>query len=97
MQASVTPYVDANAPPMLLIYADGDDDWRRAQNERLVAALRAAGHEAVRAEQVPNRDHVRLMTQLNSADDEIGGLMARFAQPFGERADYPEPAPVRIP
>ena len=97
LQASVTPYVDANAPPMLLIYADGDDDWRRAQNERLVAALRAAGHEAVRAEQVPNRDHVRLMTQLNSADDEIGGLMARFAQPFGERADYPEPAPVRIP
>lgn len=46
LKASVTPYVGSSKPPMLFIYADGDDDWRREQNQRLVAQLVAKGNEA---------------------------------------------------
>ncbi|MCZ6711251.1 MAG: alpha/beta hydrolase [Gammaproteobacteria bacterium] len=77
-QASVTPYVNASAPPMLLIYADGDDAWRREQIERFAAEMQAAGHRSVAAVEVPNRDHIRLMTELNDDDDEIGALVAQF-------------------
>ena len=31
---------------MLFIYADGDDAWRREQNQRLAAQLNDAGSEA---------------------------------------------------
>ncbi len=46
LDASVTPYIGANKPPMLFIYADGDDAWRREQNQRLAAQLNDAGSEA---------------------------------------------------
>lgn len=46
LKASVTPYIGSSKPPMLFIYADGDDDWRREQNQRLAAQLVAKGNEA---------------------------------------------------
>jgi len=46
LRASVTPYIGSSKPPMLFVYADGDDDWRREQNQRLVAQLVAKGNEA---------------------------------------------------
>ncbi|MFP6835065.1 MAG: alpha/beta hydrolase [Pseudomonadales bacterium] len=86
-QASVTPYVDASAPPMLLIYADGDDAWRREQIERFAAEMQAAGYSAVAAVQVPDRDHIRLMTELNDDDDEIGALVAHFTRQHASPSD----------
>ena len=86
-QASVTPYVDASAPPILLIYADGDDAWRREQIERFAAEMQSAGHSAVAAVQVSNRDHIRLMTELNNQDDEIGALVAHFTRQHASRSD----------
>ena len=38
---------------MLLIYADGDDDWRRRQNETFGEAMAAAGNETVPASDGP--------------------------------------------
>ena len=55
-EASVTPYIGSNKPPMLFIYADGDDDWRREQNQRLAAQLVANGNEAGVIE-IENRTH----------------------------------------
>ena len=65
---------------MLLIYADGDDEWRREQNERFGEAMRSAGNHGVRVVEVPNRNHMSLMTDLNASDDHIGDLMLRFIQ-----------------
>jgi len=77
LQASVTPYITAGKGPMLLIYADGDDEWRRDQNDRFGEAMRAAGNR-VRVVEVPNRTHTSIMSAMNADDDQIGGLLRRF-------------------
>jgi len=63
---------------MLLIYADGDAEWRRRQNDTFGEAMRSAGNHAVQVIEVPNRNHVSLMTELNASDDRIGDLIRRF-------------------
>ena len=40
--------------------------------------MRAVGNSDIRVKEVPNRDHLTLMTQMNAADDQIGGLVLRF-------------------
>lgn len=76
--ASVTPHISGADVRMLLIYADGDDEWRRQQNDRFGAAMRAAGNHGVRVVEVPNRDHSSLLTGLNAEDDRIGDLIRKF-------------------
>jgi acetyl esterase/lipase len=78
MNASVTPHIEPGKGPMLLIYADGDAEWRKGQNDTFGEAMRAAGNSGIRVVEVPNRDHVTLLTQMNTADDQIGGLVLRF-------------------
>ena len=63
---------------MLLIYADGDAEWRRRQNDAFGEAMLAAGNDSVQVIEVPNRDHTSLMTRLNAKDDQIGNLIRRF-------------------
>ncbi|MCR9258870.1 MAG: alpha/beta hydrolase fold domain-containing protein [Pseudomonadaceae bacterium] len=78
LAASVTPHIAAGKPPMLLIYADGDDSWRRAQNEQLAKELTMIGNEAVRAVKVPDRDHTSLISEIDATDDQVGELLATF-------------------
>ena len=40
----------------------------------------SAGSHGVRVVEVPNRNHMSLMTDLNASDDHIGDLMLRFIQ-----------------
>ena len=63
---------------MLLIYADGDDEWRRGQNERFGEAMHAAGNHDTRIVQVPDRNHTSLMSRMNASDDQIRDLVLRF-------------------
>lgn len=78
LKASVTPHIAAGKVPMLLIYADGDDPWRRAQNERFGNAMRAAGNHDVQVVQVPDRDHASLVAEITADDDAIGDLVVAF-------------------
>ena len=78
--ASVTPHISAAKGRMLLIYADGDDEWRRRQNETFGEAMNAAGNHSVQVVEVPNRNHGSLMTEMNASDDQIGNLMLKFIQ-----------------
>jgi hypothetical protein len=59
-------------------YADGDDDWRRRQNDTFGAAMSAAGGAEFRVVEVPGRNHMSLMTEMNAADDRIGRLVMGF-------------------
>lgn len=81
--ASVTPHITTAKGRMLLIYADGDDEWRRRQNETFGEATGAAGNHAVQVVEVPNRNHGSLMTEMNAPDDQIGDLMLRFIRGHG--------------
>ena len=72
LAASVTPHIGPNKAPMLLIVADGDDPWRKDQNERLAQAMRQAGSPSTSALQLPDRDHGSLITRINEPSDQIG-------------------------
>lgn len=78
LKASVTPHIGSGKGRMLLIYADGDDDWRKRQNETFTKSMRAAGNSDIRAVEVPKRNHGSLMTKINEADDQIAGLALKF-------------------
>jgi hypothetical protein len=88
MNASVTPHIEPGKGPMLLIYADGDAEWRRGQNVTFGKAMRAVGNSDIRVKEVPNRDHVTIMTQMNAVDDQIGGLVLRFISGGGSNAPH---------
>ncbi|MUP44700.1 alpha/beta hydrolase [Gramella sp. BOM4] len=78
IQASVTPHILPNRDNILLIYADGDDDWRKEQNERFATAMRAAGNVNVFTKEVPNRNHMTLLSAVLDNDDMIVNLIGDF-------------------
>ncbi len=69
LQASVKPYIGSGKPPMLMIYADGDDDWRKQGIEQLKTELHAAGTRKVETLQVADRDHGSVLTKMSDAAD----------------------------
>lgn len=74
LEASVTPRLAGAKPPTLLLYADGDEAWRKSQIRRYVAALAAAGNAATAVE-LPRRDHRSLISDIGAPDDRIGDLV----------------------
>ena len=77
-EASVKPYIDSGRPPMLLIYADGDDDWRREQNERLKMELKGAGNSDVDAVEIADRTHGSILSKMAEAGDPGMSRIAAF-------------------
>jgi len=69
-EASPAKYVSAEAPPTLFLYADGDDPWRRQQNEELAKAMKA---EEV---QVADRDHMGIFMRLAPGDPAFDRMLA---------------------
>ncbi|WP_296705628.1 alpha/beta hydrolase [Algoriphagus sp.] len=78
LKASVTPHILPNRDNILLIYADGDDAWRKEQNERFASAMRAAGNLNVSTEEVPNRTHGTILTSILATDDKVVSLISDF-------------------
>lgn len=79
-EASVTPRLRPGPPaarPMLLIYASGDEQWRKAQINRFAPHMVAVGNGNMSVVQVPNRDHGSLMTDMDEPDDQIAELIFR--------------------
>lgn len=72
LRASVTPYIGSGKPPMLFIYADGDDLWRREQNDRLKAELMGHGNK-VSLEQIADRTHGSVNSKMG--EDHDAGMM----------------------
>jgi len=78
--ASPHTYLEGASVPMLLIYADGDDEWRRAQNDEFTDALRAAGLAHVRREEVADRTHGTLVSRLADEQDSARTLVIQFVK-----------------
>jgi acetyl esterase/lipase len=97
LEASVSPYVRPGIGPMLLVVGDGDDGWRKEQNERFARALRAQGHRQVRITEVPNRRHTQLMPMVGRDDDRIADLVTGFVKARVAPAEVTGPIPVRGP
>jgi acetyl esterase/lipase len=80
LAASVSPHIRSGRGGFVLIYADGDADWRKAQNEQFASAMLAAGSRDISVVEVPNRTHLSLVTSMNDADDQIGELVLSFVR-----------------
>ncbi len=77
-RASVKPHILPNRDNILLIYADGDDAWRKEQNERFASAMLAAGNDRIFTEEVPNRTHSTLLSAILESYDKIVDLLHDF-------------------
>lgn len=75
-EASPAKFVGANVPPMLFLYADGDEPWRRQQNEEMAAALKGKGHEKVETSEIADRDHLGIFQKLAPGDPAFERLVA---------------------
>jgi acetyl esterase/lipase len=69
-EASPAKYVSTEAPPTLFLYADGDDPWRREQNQEMAKAMKA---EAV---QIAGRDHMGIFAKLGPGDPAFDRMVA---------------------
>jgi acetyl esterase/lipase len=77
LEASPARYLNKDAPPTLLIYADGDDEWRRQQNEEVAQALRKTGHKDVAVHQIAGRNHTTIWSKIGEGE-EVSGLIIEF-------------------
>jgi acetyl esterase/lipase len=77
--ASPGVYVAAGAPPMLLLYADGDDGWRRNQQHEFLTALGAKGNRDVEIRMIAGRTHSSIWSQMmDSATDDTTRAIVEF-------------------
>jgi len=75
--ASPVHFARADAPPALILYAEGEPPSFRRQAEVLDTALRGAGATS-RVEQVPGENHYRMVPTLSRADKLPAPAIERF-------------------
>jgi len=79
VDASPAHHLQAGAPPpMLILYADRDEDWRREQNVEFAAAMKAAGHKGTEIAMIANRNHSTIWTRVGEEGDEAAERIIRF-------------------
>lgn len=83
LRASVTPQIAKDKAPILLIYADGDADWRKEQNDRFAKNMKGNGN-VVQVFEQSNRKHLTIITDMNKPDDEIGEKVAEFVMKISD-------------
>ena len=80
VDASPAHHLRGNTPPpMLILYADQDEDWRRQQNVEAAAAMKAAGHARVEIAMIPDRNHATIWARVGAENDETATRIIRFA------------------
>ena len=76
--ASPLSHVRSDAPPMLLMVADGDTELRREQNIRMFEAMKGTGHPAVEFHILEDRTHSSIGKYLIEEGDPAMGFMLDF-------------------
>jgi len=79
IDASPAHHLRADGPPMLILYANDDEDWRRAQNVEVAAAMKAAGRARVEIAMVRDRNHATIWERVGDEGDETAAHIIRFA------------------
>ncbi len=78
IRASVTPHLLLTRDNILLIYADGDEDWRKRQINTFAEAMIATGNRDISSIEVSNRDHMSILSGINEDDDRVLKLIRDF-------------------
>lgn len=77
-RASPQEYVRKDAPPILIMFADGDTAGRKQQNRRMGEMLGKAGHPDVTVRELANRTHDSLRAHLAEPNDPGLRIMLDF-------------------
>src|SRR5262245_14055321 len=78
VDASPAHHLQAGAPPMLILYAEHDEDWRREQNVEVAAAMKAAGQKSVEIAMIGDRNHATIWESVGQEGDETAGRIIQF-------------------
>ena len=78
VDASPAHHLRANAPPILILYADRDEDWRREQNVEVAAAMKASGLTNVEIAMIGDRTHGTIRSRIGSEGDDTTQQIVRF-------------------
>jgi hypothetical protein len=78
--ASPAAYLRKDAPPMLLLYADGDADWRRQQQADFQADMKKAGASGIETRMITGRDHSSIWGRMKNANDETAAAIIAFVK-----------------
>jgi len=76
--ASPAHHLHAGLPPMLILYADGDEPWRQQQNEEFEREVRKAGNAQVGIVRIANRTHMSILGHLKDDDDPASNNIIAF-------------------
>jgi acetyl esterase/lipase len=76
--ASPGAYVTRDVPPMLLLYADGDDTWRQQQQGEFSTALGQAGQRDTDVRMIRDRTHNSIWSEMAKPDDETARAILQF-------------------
>src|SRR5690349_20696905 len=76
--ASPASYLRKEVPPMLLLYADGDDEWRRQQQADFLADMKKAGATGIETRMIAGRTHGSIWSQMKNANDETTSAIIAF-------------------
>jgi acetyl esterase/lipase len=76
--ASPGAYVNRSVPPLLLLYADGDDAWRREQQGEFAAALRTAGGGDIETRMISGRTHNTVWSEMARGDEATSRAILEF-------------------
>jgi acetyl esterase/lipase len=78
--ASPAHHLHPGVPRMLILYADGDDPWRRQQNVEMGERLRRAAGAPVDVVEVPDRSHVSIWERLSQPGDPVSERIIAFVK-----------------
>jgi acetyl esterase/lipase len=79
IDASPAHHLQTGAPPMLILFAERDEDWRREQNVEFASAMKDAGHKSVEIAMIPNRNHATIWSRVGDESDETAESIIQFA------------------
>jgi acetyl esterase/lipase len=80
IDASPAHHLSASVPPTLMLYADGDDEWRRGQNTDMMVALKGAGVKDVAIAKINGRTHNTIWSQVAEDGDETAARIIDFVR-----------------
>lgn len=78
VDASPAHHLRDARPEMLILYADGDEDWRREQNVEIAAAMKSSGRSGVAMAMIRDRTHATIRSLIGSDGDETTDQIIRF-------------------
>lgn len=78
VDASPAHHLHTRVPPMLILYADGDEDWRRQQNVEVAQAIKAAGSSNVTLAMIKGRTHMSIWDHMGAERDEVADRIIAF-------------------